>query len=259
MDRLFTPDDIRKYFYTSFILAIFCLLAVLYLVGTSGLGNVLMEGSSHGSGTSDFDLQGTGQDARIAAYKGVGVEERFKFVQTQGTEYTDSTSVLDVDVSIDQAGGTRKTMYVYKQKNSAAGEVIRINNIVGSFVAESHGMLTVSEDGALSYDLDYQFNGENLSYDAWAIIMDATTGRPATNLRVQRVGNWSIWNHLNVTTPIVTPENWLGSCEDANKDILNDPTIPDSIFIMPQNDSTYNYYAKGKKIYRLLNTTRQTV
>lgn len=256
MDRLFTPDDIRKYFYTSFILAIFCLLAVIYLVGTSGLGNVLMEGSSHGSGTSDFDLQGTGQDARIAAYKSVGVEERYKFVQTRGTEYTDSTSNLDVDVSIDQAGGTRKTMYVYKQKNSAAGEVIRINNIIGSFVAESHGMLTVSEDGALSYDLDYQFNGENLSYDAQAIIMDATTGRPATNLRVQRVGNWSIWNHLNVTTPIATPENWLGACEDMNNDIINDSSIPDSIFVMPKNDSAYNYYAVGKKVHRLLNTTR---
>jgi hypothetical protein len=256
LDRLFTPDDIRKYFYTSFILAIFCLLAALYLVGTSGLGNVLMEGASHGSGTSDFDLQGTGQDARIAAYKSVGVEERYKFVQTRGTEYTDSTSVLDVDVSIDQAGGTRKTMYVYKQKNGAAGEVIRINNIIGSFVAESHGMLTVSEDGALSYDLDYQFNGENLSYDAQAIIMDATTGRQATNLRVQRVGNWSVWSHLNVTTPIIAPENWLGACEDMNNDIINDPSIPDSIFIMPKNDSTYNYYAVGKKVYRLLNTTR---
>lgn len=253
--KLFTPEDIRKYFYASFFLALICLLAALYLVATAGQANVLMEGSSQGSGTSDFDLQGTGQDARVAAYKSVGVDERYKFVQTQGTKYSASTSTLDVDVSIDQAGGTRKTMYVYKQKNSAAGEVLRMNNIVGTFKAESHGMLTVSEDGTLSYDLDYQFNGENLSYDAQAIIMDATTGRQATNLRVKRVGNWSVWNHLNVTTPIVTPENWLGSCEDANKDILNDPAIPDSIFIMPKNDSKYDYYAKGKKIYRLLNTT----
>jgi hypothetical protein len=257
LDRLFTAEDIRKYFYASCFLAIVCLLAIIYLVGTSGLGNVLMEGTAQGSGTSDFDLQGTGQDARVAAYKSIGVDEQYKFVQTRGTEYSASTSLLDVEISIEKAGGTQKTMYVYRQKNKDAGEVIRINNVVGPFVADSHGTLTVSEDGALSYDLTYEFSGENLSYDAQAIIMDAATGRPATNLRIQRVGNWTIWNHLNVTTPIVEPDNWLGACEGLNNDIINDPTIPDSIFVMPWNDSMYNYYAVGKKIFRQLNTSEQ--
>lgn len=257
MKITFDERTFRIIFYACYFALAFgiaCAILSAYTMAP-GEGNVLMEGMARGSGTSDFDLQSTGQDARVAAHQSIGVDERYKFTQLQGTEYSASTSTLDVEISIDRAGGTEKTMYVYRQKNKDAGEVIRINNIVGTFKAESHGALTVSADGALSYDLAYQFNGKNLSYDAQAIIMDARTGRPATNLRVQRVGNWSIWNHLNVTTPIVTPESWLGSCEDMNKDILNDPTIPDSIFIMPKNDSVYNYYAKGKKIYRQLNVT----
>ncbi len=253
--KIFTPNDFKKYFYASMLLAIVCLLAIVYMVGTTGMGNVLMEGSSMGSGTSDFDLTGVGQDARIASFKSNGVRENYRYVQVQGTKFSDSTSTLDVDVEVDYSDGTRKTMFIYRQKNRDAKELIRINNVVGPFVAESHGMLTVSDSGMLSYDLDYQFSGENLSYYAQAIVMDSATGRPATELVVQRAGNWTIWNHLNVTTPIVEPDNWLGACESLNNDIINDPTIPDSIFVMPWNDSMYNYYAVGKKIFRQLNTS----
>jgi hypothetical protein len=253
-----SPKDAFQISFIAFAIGLAGVCALLILVCCTSVpsgANVIMEGTSLGSGTSDFDLHSTSQSVRMGAYKSEGVDERYSYTQTKGDPHSDSTSNLDAEMSIDKAGGTRKTMFQFWQKNKAATERLMINGIVGEFVAETAGKLTVGADGALSYDLDYRFNGKNLSYIAQAVIMDEKTGRPATDVIVQRSGNWTIWNHLNVTTPIVTPESWLGSCEDLNKDIISDETVPDSIFVMPKNNSKYNYYARGKKIISVLNTT----
>ena len=53
MDNLFSPEDIRKYFYTSCILAVVCLLTTIYLIAVSGAGNTL-DTSMVGTGTMNY-------------------------------------------------------------------------------------------------------------------------------------------------------------------------------------------------------------
>jgi len=57
--------------------------------------------------------------------------------------------------------------------------------------------------------------------------------------------------HLNVSVAPITPEDWLGFCEGLNKDA----NIPEGIYILPMNDSKYNYTLVDGKIIRSLNTT----
>lgn len=225
----------------------------LSIGGSPGSADLLLEGTTSGDGTLDHEINGAAQSSRVMAYKSEGIEETYRKVETDKVEYADSSSTLDVSVSMDNAGGTRRTKFVFRQKGAGVGQNIEFHDAKGAFSADAVGYLGVSDDGTVSFDMTYAINGSSLGFEA--IIIDARTGKQITLDRLAGIGKFNIQRHLNVTTPVSTPESWLGSCEDMNKDIYNDPTIAGSIFVMPVNNSRYNYYAKNRKVYSVLNST----
>jgi len=83
-------------------------------------------------------------------------------------------------------------------------------------------------------------------------VYNAVKGRPATLEELDAVGKYLLNTHLNVSLAPITPEDWLGVCESLDKDV----NMPEGIYILPMNDSKYNYTLTGEgKILRSRNTT----
>ena len=80
-------------------------------------------------------------------------------------------------------------------------------------------------------------------------VYNNSEGRPATIEELDAVGKYLLNTHLNVSNAPILPSDWLGFCSGLDQDV----NMPDGIYILPVNDSKYNYTLVDGKIIRSLN------
>lgn len=226
MDRLFTAEDIRKYFYASCILATVCLLAIIYLVGTSGLGNSL-DSSLKGSGTMDIRHDNERSSDRAMAE---GAAIMYDYSRKWGVEDEAETATSSFIVS--SGTGGYKTQYAVK--GSGAGHKVdyRATKISGDASFASEITLTGNEAGGENFDSVIEFDVLSGNATIRGRVYNQTAGRPATTEELDAVGKYLLQTHLNVSTAPITPENWLGFCDSLNR--LIDPAIAPGVYIAPE-------------------------
>ncbi|HOV82038.1 MAG TPA: hypothetical protein PLQ01_05085 [Methanothrix sp.] len=254
MSKLFTPDDIKKYFYASCMLAVICLMAIIYMVATSGEASILMEGRDTGSGTIDVDVTSDNQAARMMVNNGEGADIRY-------TKTTDGKNEkLTASMDLDKGDGSRKTKFVITGKGDSAGSTIFVDQIGDGFSGTATTWIDYTDDGTSNFDMTFQVEGAQKS---WRGKFYATDGspRPTTEETIRGFGNMSIWRHYNVSIAPETPEDWLGFCAELNRDVhlSGEPGAvyvappgwtPDENGVLWRDNSTY-YDVEKKRIARI--------
>ena len=250
MTKLFTPEDIRKYFYASCILAGLAFIAILYIVGTSGSANTL-DTSMVGTGTMDY-RHDSEHSADIAMDENASI--MYDYSRTWGQDVAVETAKSQFVVT--SAKGGYKTQYAVK--GSGAGHKVdyRATKISGDASFASEISLSATESGGENVDSMIWFDTRDGLATIQGRVYNNSEGRPATIEELDAVGKYLLNTHLNVSKEPIVPESWLGSCEELNRDMILDPTVPDGLYILPANDSKYNYTLVDGKIIRGLNISQ---
>jgi len=249
MNHILTPEDIKKYFLASCILALVCIVSMIYMVATSGEANVLMEGRDTGSGTIDVDVSGPNQAIRMMVKDGEGADLRYTKTKTVDNER------LTASMELENGDGSRMTKFVATGKGETAGSRIFIDKISGAFAGSVETWKASDEDGTASFDMTFNIEGQNKVWHANFYALDGN-GKPATEESIRGFGNLTVWRHYNVTEPPKTPEDWLYFCASMNRDVhLSDE--PGAVYIappgwMPDENGTLwrdntTYYDLGNK------------
>lgn len=248
--KLFTPEDIRKYFYASCILAGLAFIAILYIVGTSGSANTL-DTSMVGTGTMNY-RHDSEHSADIAMAENASI--MYDYSRTWGQDVAVETAKSQFVVT--SAKGGYKTQYAVK--GSGAGHKVdyRATKISGDASFASEISLSATESGGENVDSMIWFDTRDGLATIQGRVYNNSEGRPATIEELDAVGKYLLNTHLNVSKEPIVPESWLGSCEELNRDMILDPTVPDGLYILPANDSKYNYTLVDGKIIRGLNISQ---
>lgn len=213
MDKLFSPEDIRKYFYTSCFLALVCLLAIIYLAGISGWGNVYVQNDILAKDVITSDIRTySGAASEVALAKGATSLEyhstRDWGVQPGG----ESGQTLTSSYVISGASGGYQNQYVVKTSGSGYKHTYQATKIRGDFVGSSNSVVletgVPSVDSLILMDGNATFRGRIIS--GW-------TGRPITEFESDVAANATIRSYLNLSMPqtTATEEDWLGFCEKS--------------------------------------------
>lgn len=237
MDKLFSPEDIRKYFYASCFLAIICLLAVVYLVGTSGLGNTI-EQSLIGRGDVYSRHDSTSASDLASVVNATVAYEVTRKWEGSGPAQTFSSSFI---VSGASTKGGYRNQYIVKSSGAGYKHVYRATQISGDFSGSGTVSLTIGEGGAESLDSLILMDSRNGNATFQGRIYSSEGGRPITAEETDAIGQLLVRSYLNITQPLTGPDNWLGFCDSLNK--LIDPAIAPGIYVAPPGyvlDSTGN-------------------
>ncbi len=224
--KLFTPDDIRKYFYASCFLALICLIFAIYLVGTSGLGNSL-DTSFTGSGTMDIRHDNERSSDRAMAEDAAIMYDYSRKWGVDGAAETATSSFI-----VSSGTGGYKTQYAVQ--GSGAGHKVdyRAMKISGDASFASEISLTGNEAGGENFDSVIEFDVLSGNATIRGRVYNQTAGRPATSEELDAVGRYLLQTHLNVSTAPITPDNWLDFCRILDR--LIDPAIAPGVYIAPE-------------------------
>jgi len=242
--KLFTPEDIRKYFYASCILAGLAFIAILYVVGTSGSANTL-DTSLVGTGTMNY-RHDSEHSADIAMAENASI--MYDYSRTWGQDIAVETAKSQFVVT--SAKGGYKTQYAVKGSGADHKVDYRATKISGDASFASEITLTATEAGGQSFDSMIWFDTRDGLATIQGRVYNNSAGRPATIEELDAVGKYLLNTHLNVSNAPILPEDWLGFCSGLDQDV----NMPEGIYILPVNDSKYNYTLEGGKIVRSLNT-----
>ena len=244
MTKLFTPEDIRKYFYASCILAGLAFIAILYVVGTSGSANTL-DTSMVGTGTMNY-RHDSEHSADTAMAENASI--MYDYSRTWGQDVPVETATSQFVVT--SAKGGYKTQYAVE--GSGAGHKVdyRATKISGDASFATEISLSATEAGGENFDSMIWFDTRDGLATIQGRVYNNTEGRPATIEELDAVGKYLLNTHLNVSYEPITPEDWLSFCAGLDQDV----NMPEGIYILPVNDSKYNYTLEGGKIVRSLNT-----
>ena len=248
--KLFTPEDIRKYFYASCILAGLAFIAILYIVGTSGSANTL-DTSMVGTGTMDY-RHDSEHSADIAMAENASI--MYDYSRTWGQDVAVETAKSQFVVT--SAKGGYKTQYAVQGSGADHKVDYRATKISGDASFASEISLSATESGGENVDSMIWFDTRDGLATIQGRVYNNSEGRPATIEELDAVGKYLLNTHLNVSKEPIVPESWLGSCEELNRDMILDPTVPDGLYILPANDSKYNYTLVDGKIIRGLNISQ---
>lgn len=240
---LFTTEDIRKYFYTSCILAVVCLLVTIYAVAVCGEGNTL-DTSMVGTGTMNY-RHDSEHSADTAMAENASI--MYDYSRTWGADVLTETAKSQFVVT--SAKGGYKTQY--SVKGSGAGHKVdyKATKISGDASFATEISLTATEAGGQSFDSMIWFDTRDGLATIQGRVYNSENGRPATIEELDAVGKYLLNTHLNVSNEPIVQESWLNFCEGLDQDV----NMPDGIYILPVNDSNYNYTLVGGKIIRSLN------
>lgn len=243
MTKLFTPEDIRKYFYASCILAGLAFIAILYVVGTSGSANTL-DTSMVGTGTMNY-RHDSEHSADIAMAENASI--MYDYSRTWGQDVPMETAKSQFVVT--SAKGGYKTQYAVKGSGADHKVDYKATKISGDASFASEITLTATEAGGESFDSMIWFDTRDGLATIQGRVYSSENGRPATIEELDAVGKYLLNTHLNVSNEPIVQESWLNFCEGLDQDV----NMPDGIYILPVNDSNYNYTLVGGKIVRSLN------
>jgi len=241
--KLFTPEDIRKYFYASCILAGLAFVAILYVVGTSGSANTL-ETSLVGTGSMDY-RHDSDHSADVAMAENASI--MYDYSRTWGQDVAVETAKSQFVVTSGKGG--HKTQYVVKGTGADHKVEYRATKISGDASFASEISLSATEAGGENFDSMIWFDTRDGESKLQGRVYSSDNGRPATIEELNATGQWLLNTHLNVSNEPIAPENWLSFCEGLDQDV----NMPDGIYILPVNDSKYNYTLVDGKIVRSLN------
>ena len=243
MDKLFSPEDIRKYFYTSCILAVVCLLTTIYLIAVSGAGNTL-DTSMVGTGTMDY-RHDSEHSADIAMAENASI--MYDYSRTWGQDVAVETAKSQFVVT--SAKGGYKTQYSVKGSGADHKVDYKATKISGDASFASEISLSATESGGENIDSMIWFDTRDGLATIQGRVYYNSEGRPATIEELDAVGKYLLNTHLNVSNAPILPEDWLGFCSGLDQDV----NMPEGIYILPVNDSKYNYTLVDGKIVRSLN------
>ena len=244
MTKLFTPEDIRKYFYASCILAGLAFIAILYVVGTSGSANTL-DTSMVGTGTMNY-RHDSEHSADIAMAENASI--MYDYSRTWGPDVTTETAKSQFVVT--SAKGGYKTQYAVKGSGADHKVDYKATKISGDASFASEITLTATEAGGESFDSMIWFDTRDGLATIQGRVYNSVDGRPATIEELDAVGKYLLNTHLNVSNKPITQAGWLEFCGELDRDV----NMPEGIYILPVNDSKYNYTLVDGKIIRSLNT-----
>jgi hypothetical protein len=144
----------------------------------------------------------------------------------------------------------------YRIKSSGAGHkvIMQATKISGNASFAGEISLDGTEATNPKFDSVIEFDTRDGNAVISGRVYNQTAGRPATMQELDLVGKYILRHHLNVSLPAITPENWLPSCSEYDKDLIKDPTAP-GLYIAPLNNSKYNYTWNGLQIIPVLNTS----
>lgn len=206
--KLFTPEDIRKYFYASCVLAIICFLLALIAIGESGQANVIEEKFS---GVGQFDHASYSESASDRAMSDGGV---IAYEMSRDWE-NESAQTFSTSFIVSGAGGGYKDQYVVKASGAGYKHTYTATRISGDF--SGSGESTVSmETGVQSLDSLVLMDG-NATFRGR--IINGQTGKPLTEAEMDAVGEYVLRSYLNISEEIKTPEDWLGFCSHFSDDL----------------------------------------
>jgi len=221
--KLFSPEDIRKYFYASFFLAIFCLILAIIAIGESGQANVIEEKFA-GVGQFDHSSYSKSASDRAMSDGGAIAYEMSRNWKNESAQ-TFSTSFI-----VSGAGGGYKDQYVVKASGVGYMHSYQATKINGDF--SGSGESTVSmETGVQSLDSLVVMDG-NATFRGR--IINGQTGRPVTEAEMDAVGEYILRSYLNISEEIKTPEDWLGFCASFS-DAL--PASIGPVKLIPENST----------------------
>ncbi|DBA35206.1 TPA_asm: hypothetical protein vir525_00064 [Caudoviricetes sp. vir525] len=245
MAKLFTPEDIRKYFYASCILAGLAFIAILYVVGTSGSANTL-DTSMVGTGTMNY-RHDSEHSADVAMAENASI--MYDYSRTWGQDVAVETAKSQFVVT--SAKGGYKTQYAVKGSGADHKVDYRATKISGDASFASEITLTATEAGGESFDSMIWFDTRDGLATIQGRVYNNSEGRPATIEELDAVGKYLLNTHLNVSYEPITQAGWLDFCNGLDKDV----NMPEGIYILPTNDSKYNYSLVDGKVIRSMNTT----
>ena len=244
MDKLFSPEDIRKYFYTSCILAVVCLLVTIYTVAVGGAGNTL-DTSMVGTGTMNY-RHDSEHSADIAMAENASI--MYDYSRTWGPDVPMETAKSQFVVT--SAKGGYKTQYAVKGSGADHKVDYKATKISGDASFASEITLTATESGGESFDSMIWFDTRDGLATIQGRVYNNSEGRPATIEELDAVGKYLLNTHLNVSNEPITQAGWLEFCGELDQDV----NMPEGIYILPVNDSKFNYTLVDGKIIRSLNT-----
>jgi hypothetical protein len=224
---LFTPEDIRKYFYTSCFLAIICLILALVAIGESGYANTI-EQTIIGKGDiyTRHDSQ-SASDLASAINSTLVYEAKREWTgESESQQFSSSFIVTGA-----QASGGYRNQYVVKSSGAGYKHVYRATQISGDFAGQGDVSLTIGEDGAESLDSLVLMDSRNGNATFQGRIYSSVGGRPITAEEMDAVGQLMIRSYLNISQTIDKPVGWLDFCGSLNR--LIDPAVAPGIYVAP--------------------------
>ncbi len=233
-------------FKLTFILSIMGLAMSFAMFATLASGNSL-DSSLVGTGTMDY-RHTSEHSADIAMAENATVV--YDYSRTWGADVPTEKATSQFMVA--SAKGGYKTQYVVK--GSGAGHKIdyRATKISGDASFASEITLSATEAGGENFDSIIQFDTRDGNATIQGRVYNAAEGRPANLEELDAVGKYLLNMHLNVSLEPITPYDFLGFCEGLDKDV----NMPEGIYILPMNDSKYNYTLTDEgKILRSRNST----
>lgn len=241
----FTTNDVKKYFYASCILAALCLLLAIMLLVINVGGNTL-DTSMVGSGTMNYR-----HDSEHSS--DIAMAENASIMYDYSRQW-DTKGIIEKATSyfvVSGANGGYNTQYAVRGYGANHKVDYRATRISGDASFASEISLSATESGGENFDSMIWFDTRDGNATIQGRVYNNEAGRPATIEELDAVGKYLLNTHLNVSNEPIVPENWLDFCSGLDKDI----NMPEGIYILPINDSKYNYILENGNIIRLLNTT----
>ena len=242
--NFFTPDDIKKYFYASCMLAVFCLLLAILAISQSGEANTIQQTIV---GTGDLYTRHDASDSSDLAIVD-NATVRYEGDRNWGNS-GDDPKTLDSSVIVSGAKGGYQNQYRIESSAIGYKHSYTATQIYGDFSGSGEISITVDDAGATNLDSLVLMDG-NATFKGR--IYSSGAGKPITSEETDAIGQFIIRSYLNITEPIEQPDDWLGFCDSLNRDIILDDEFG-AIYILPENTSLYNYSIVDNRATRTLN------
>jgi hypothetical protein len=172
----------------------------------------------------------------------------YDYSRTWGRDVPVETATSQFVVTSAQGG--YKTQYAVKGSGADHKVDYKATKISGDASFASEISLSATESGGENFDSMIWFDTRDGLATIQGRVYNNSEGRPATIEELDAVGKYLLNTHLNVSYEPITQAGWLEFCGELDRDV----NMPEGIYILPVNDSKYNYTLEGGKIVRSLNT-----
>lgn len=241
-------DFFRFVFLSSLGVIAVCMAAFILSASTNSPGEAnVLDSSLVGTGTMDYRHDTQHSSDRAMAENATIL---YEYSKSWGVDMPTETATSNFIISSGKGG--YKTQYIVRGSGANHKVDYRATKILGDASFASEITLTATEASGESFDSVVEFDTRSGNATIKGRVYNSTAGRPATMEELDAVGKYLLNTHLNVSNAPILPDDWLGFCSSLDQDV----NMPEGIYILPVNDSKYNYTLVAGKIVRLLNASR---